>query len=217
MNALSLFSDGVNPRKVNLILEHLGPGGCLDLGCGAGLYGDALERTCGELLQIDIKDRRAVSANKYPFLECDLTDFELLPTGYKHAVAYDIIEHLDDDEGFLKAIRGICSGKLILSVPSEEDDSLRRCGVTHKHHIDKTHRREYTRERLEALLHEVGYKKVIIIPQYNRSLVAMPMLLAKPGKASFLVGKVLTYQLRLMRWAGLLEDRVVSDWFCVAE
>lgn len=217
MKKLSLYSIGVNPRKVALIAENLGPGGCLDLGCGSGLYGAALESACGQVLQIDIEDRRDVVAKNYPFLKCDLAKCDLLPTGYKHAVAYDIIEHLDDDEGFLRNIQKLCSGKLLLSVPNSDDIMLKRCGLTHKHHIDKTHRREYSDEGLEALLHNVGYKSVVIRPQYNRSLISIPLLLAKKRRFSKLMARLMMYQMRVLRSVGVFQDNIISDWLCIAE
>src|SRR4029450_5832753 len=66
---LATLSADVNSNKTALLDAFLIPGRAVELGCGAGQYGDAIARRCGELLQIDLVDRRSPDRKSFPFLE----------------------------------------------------------------------------------------------------------------------------------------------------
>jgi 2-polyprenyl-3-methyl-5-hydroxy-6-metoxy-1,4-benzoquinol methylase len=193
---LSCFSSGVNPSKLKLLDEYLLPGSCLDIGCGNGLYGRKILERCSELLQIDVVDRRSPEAKQYPFRIMYARNLDLPAQSYDNVIAFDILEHLDDDINFLQQVRRLCrkGGRLIISVPNEDDKQPRMMGLTHMHHVDKTHRREYADESLRALLESNGFKVLEIRPQFNRGILNAGRALAKRNLISKLGPKTLYWQ-----------------------
>jgi len=216
---LSYFSSAINPRKLKLLDEYLLPGSCLDIGCGNGLYGRKILEYCSELLQIDVVDRRSPEAKQYPFRIMDARKLDLPASSYDNVIAFDIIEHLDDDLAFIRQVHRLCrgGGRIIISVPNENDEQPRMMGLTHMHHVDKTHRREYTDESLRALLENSGFKVLEIRPQFNRGILNAGRALAKGNMISKLAAKTLYCQTLFYLWVGIFENRCIADWFCVAE
>lgn len=214
---LSCFSSGVNPLKLKLLDEYLLPGSCLDIGCGNGLYGGKILERCSELLQIDVVDRRNPEAIQYPFQSCDANNLDALDRRFENIVAFDIMEHLDDDVIFLKHVHNLMGGRLILTVPNKEDEQPRMIGLTHMHHTDKTHQREYTKEGLQSLLEDNGFNVLEIRPQFNRGILNAGRALAKENLISKLAAKILYLQTLFYLWVGIFEHRCIADWLCVAE
>lgn len=216
---LSFFSSEINPRKLKLLDEYLLPGSCLDIGCGNGLYGRIILERCSELLQIDVVDRRSPEAKQYPFRIMDARKLDLPAESYDNVIAFDIMEHLDDDAAFLQQVHRLCrkGGRVIISVPNEDDEQPRMLGLTHMHHVDKTHRREYTDESLRALLESNGFKVLEIQPQFNRGILNVSRALTKGTLISKLAAKTLYWQTLFYLWVGTFENRCIADWFCVAQ
>ena len=215
---LATFSPDLNVNKIGLLEDFLIPGSCVDLGCGAGVYGDVIAERCRDLLQIDLVDRRLTEARHFPFRAMDAAAVGSIGRTFDNVVALDILEHMADEDGFLSAVAGICTGRLILSVPNEDDSQPAMMGLTHFHHTDKTHQREYSRQSLEAALERNGFRILDIRPQFN-TLWAFnaPMALAKPNWLSWLAAKSIWAQCRVYEAIGLFENRCVGDWLCGAE
>ncbi|MCD6298053.1 MAG: class I SAM-dependent methyltransferase [Deltaproteobacteria bacterium] len=216
---LSCFSLEINPRKLILLDEYLLPGSCLDIGCGNGLYGLKIIEHCSELLQIDVVDRRSAEAKQFPFRIMDASNLDLPAESYDNVMAFDIMEHLNDDAAFLQQVHRLCrgEGRLFISVPNENDEQPRMMGLTHMHHVDKTHRREYTDESLRVLLESNGFKVLEIRPQFNRGILNAGRALAKENLISKLAAKTLYWQTLFYLWIGIFENRCIADWFCVAQ
>jgi SAM-dependent methyltransferase len=215
-DGLSLFSAGLNPRKIELIDRHGTGESLLDIGCGNGLYPLATARSFVRVLQIDLVDRRSSEARDIPFEQMDAADVGSVGQRFDTVLCFDIIEHLDDDESFVRAVRGICDGCLIGSVPADEDTILRAVGLTHVHHVDKTHRREYSRETLAALLSRAGFTKVTVIPQRGEGLVYAPHALASGSLVSKVIARMLIALNLLLCRLGVFRNAVVADWLFVA-
>jgi SAM-dependent methyltransferase len=215
-DGLSLFSAGLNPRKIELIDRHGTGESLLDIGCGNGLYPLATARSFVRVLQIDLVDRRSSEARDIPFQEMDAAAVGSVGQSFDTVLCFDIIEHLDDDESFVRAVRGICDGCLIGSVPADDDAALRAVGLTHVHHVDKTHRREYSRETLAALLGRAGFTNVKVIPQRGEGLVYAPHALASGSLVSKVFARILiTVNLFLCR-LRVFRNASVADWLFVA-
>jgi hypothetical protein len=215
---LATYSQDVNPNKVRLLEDFLVPGACIDLGCGSGAYGDVIATRCDELLQVDLVDRRSPEAAHFPFRAMDARDIASLRRTFDNVVALDLLEHVADEDGFLSALAGACGRRLILSVPNEDDSQPAQLGLTHFHHTDKTHQREYSPASLTKALERHGFKVLEIRPQIN-TLWAFnaPMALARNNRLSWLAAKSIWAQSRFFEAIGLFENRCVADWLCGAE
>ena len=215
---LATVSSDVNPNKIALLDSYLVPGRAVELGCGSGQYGEAIGRRCDELLQIDLVDRRAPAARAFPFAAMDAARVGTLGRRFENVVALDILEHMPDEDAFVAALAEVCTRRLMLSVPNADDSQPAIMGLTHFHHTDKTHQREYSPESLEALLARHGFRVIELRPQFN-TLWAFnaPMALAKKNRLSWLAAKSIWAQCRLYEKIGLFENRCVADWLCAAE
>lgn len=212
----SFCSAGTNSRKLKLIDRFVAGGTVADIGCGNGLYGVYLESMGCRVLQIDCAERRDERARHLPMRIMDAQRLDFPDNHFDHALAFDLIEHLDDDALFLREVRRVCRSRLLLSVPNEEDGQVVRLGLTHVHHKDKTHRRTYRKERLEALLVECGFRVLQLLPNHAR-LTEFPRALAKRNLLSRLAMEGMRLQCLACLRLGLMENRTVGDWFCVAE
>jgi SAM-dependent methyltransferase len=215
----SYFSTAVNPFKEKLLQDYLLPGNVLDVGCGSGLYSYNIISHIGvnRVLQLDVLDRRDPKAHNVPFREMDVQKLDIGDDCYENIIAFDVMEHLDDDGLFLREVRRICCGRLFLSVPNADDEQPRRAALTHIHFTDKTHRREYTREGLHHILEGSGFKIIIVIPQVNRSLPYFARVLAKDTLVAKIAARFISLQCLFFEAVGLFENRCVADWLCVAE
>jgi SAM-dependent methyltransferase len=215
---LATFSSDINPNKIALLDDFLIPGSCLDIGCGSGQYGPAMAVHCREILQVDLVDRRDPGARRFPFRAMNAADAGSLDARFDNVVALDILEHMADEDGFLSGLARVCTGRLILSVPNEDDSQPAQMGLTHFHHSDKTHQREYSPRSLEAALTRNGFRVLDVRPQLN-TLWAFnaPMALAKKNRLAWLAAKSIWAQCRLYEAVGLFENRCVADWLCGAE
>ena len=214
---LSLCALGVSAGKLRLLDDFIIPGKVLDIGCGNGLYGVYLESMGCDVLQIDLVDRRDERARHLPFKIMDANDLELADNKFDHVLALDIMEHLNDDGKFLQNIWRVCNNHLFLSVPNADDEQIARLGLTHIHHKDKTHQREYTREQLETILIDNGFKVLSIRPNFATGLPSFALALAKNHKLAKVAARLVVLQCNYLIKIGLFENHTVGDWYCVAE
>lgn len=214
---LSLYAAGVNVEKIRLLDEYLVEGTTLDVGCGNGLYGLHILSRGGSILQVDIMDRRDSCAQALPFRVMDAQYLDLPDASYDNVVAFDLMEHLDDDVLFLQNVRRICRKRLILSVPNADDEQPGKVALTHMHYKDKTHRREYKKDALLEVLRRANFHPITIKPHHNRCLPRFAHALAIEGMVPKMAARFISLQCDLFEWFGWFENRCVADWFCVAE
>lgn len=197
--------------------RYLCPGATLDVGCGNGLYGVHATSLGSEVLQIDIADRRDPRARHLPFRVMDAQRLHFREKEYANVLAFDIMEHLDDDVLFLQEIRSVCRGRVLLSVPNADDDQLYKISLAHIHHTDKTHRREYTKDNLSAVLKQTGFNVLSLEPNFNTALPYFAHALAKSSLPARAAARLISLQCRILEKVGLFENRCIGDWYCVAE
>jgi len=214
---LSRMSKSLNRKKLKFVLQHLVCGFTLDAGCGNGLYGLEIFDKVPALSQCDIVDRRNEEARFLNFFPVDLNMLNKLDASYSNIIALDVIEHLDDDIRFLCAVREHCTGRLILSVPNEDDSQLQPLNLTYVHHKDKSHRRQYSLESLTQTLHEGGFRVIEIKTNYTSGLINAPIALAKDNFFSRTYARFIKLQIMVAEKIGLFENRCIGDWFCAAE
>lgn len=214
---LSLCSSDVSSGKLRLLDDYIVPGKVLDIGCGNGLYGLHLESKGCNMIQIDLIDRRDELAKHLPFLIMNAQYLEFANSHFDNVIAFDIMEHLDDDVKFLQDIRRVCNKRLFLSVPNADDEQIANFGLTHMHHKDKTHRREYTKEQLINLLTTCGFKVLSIRSNFVTGLPGFAHAMAKNNFLAKVAARLVTLQCKVLMKVGLFEIRIVGDWYCVAE
>jgi SAM-dependent methyltransferase len=213
----SYCSTAVNPRKLALLRRALGRGTCLEVGCGNGLYGNEILASVDALVQMDLVDRRADAARSHPFVLMDAMALAVADQAVDYVVAFDVMEHLPDDAAFLEEVRRVCRRRLILSVPNADDTPLGRVGVTHMHHIDKTHMREYWSADLAGVLEAAGFRVVALEPHVNTALTKFGRIFETESMTSRIASKWLYAQTRLFEQVGIFRNTSVPDWFCVAD
>ncbi len=145
-----------------------GGGRLLDLGCGTGgiLNDWARENRCYGVdrsrLAVEICRKRGLDG----IAQGDLTAPPLAPGQFDLVFALDVIEHLDDDVGFLRGARELCtpSGRVIVSVPAFQ-------ALWSRHDETFQHRRRYSARQLESALRTAGleaerttFTHVIVFP-----------------------------------------------------
>lgn len=216
-SGLSLYAIDVDRKKLSLLDEYLVPGKTLDIGCGNGLYGLHAATFGSEVLQIDVEDRREARARGLPLRIMDAQRLDLADSSYENVLAFDIMEHLDDDRLFLREVRRVCGKRLLLSVPNADDEQPRKLALTHIHHTDKTHRRAYLKEEIAELMELTGFRVVAITPNTNMALPYFAHALARDMFAAKVAAGVISLQCRVLQALGLFENRCIGDWYCVGE
>ena len=197
---LSGAHPGINPLKSRLIRENLVPGPVLDVGCGNGLYGLKCQDICKDITQLDVTDRRDDKARHLPFVEANVEAHDFPANAFSNIIAFDIIEHLDDDSAFLlKSFKWLRrGGRIFISVPNEDNSMLEPLNLSHVHFTDKTHRREYSQEKFKCLLDSTGFNVLALLPHFNTAIAGVPLLLAKNNPVSKVLAKLCSYQMHVL-------------------
>lgn len=202
--------------KRDVLKNDLVEGGVIDIGCGHGLYA-ADYSWSAPVLQVDIVDRRNEAMREYPFISGDCETLSIEKNRYANAIMFDLLEHLDDDISALKKLKEANCKKCFFSVPNAEDEQVAQLMLTHRHHLDKTHRREYTKKGLYDLFDVSGWQITKVYPNYNTCIFDFAFALSNESNMSRAAAQFITWQLRLFRRLRLFENRCIADWVGVAE
>ena len=146
------------------IFAHLAPwirGTVLEVGCGIGTYSARLRPRCRSLLCLDLRPAYAAAVRRrlghHPEVEVLVgavgSSFELRPGSLDAIVCLNVLEHIEDDEGAVRAFRRWLrpGGTLAVQVPAHPwlyGSMDRALG----------HHRRYTRRGLDALLGSGGFR-----------------------------------------------------------
>lgn len=136
----------ISPEKLSWMETFLPkqPGTALDLGCGAGLYSSWLHKRGWRVHALDLHPPPTISGvqtqthNLEEGLPFSQQTFDLI-------LAWDVFEHVATEKNLWSDTARILQrgGILLGSVPHAADQRLHTHNLTYKHHIDKTHHREY--------------------------------------------------------------------------
>ncbi len=143
----------------------------LDVGCGAGVFGQGLKRTTGAEvwgIELDATAAAAAAAVLDRVLVGDAAARVAELAGERFDVVYcnDILEHLVDPEALLRDLRPLIgpAGVLIASIPNVRhfpnvrDLALRgRWDYVDEGILDRTHLRFFTRSSIAAMFARCGY------------------------------------------------------------
>lgn len=147
----------------------------IDVGCGTGEYTSIFSRNGNSVIGLDVQSSVDEKYTKFLFIRGDGTRLPFHSDCFDRVVSFDVIEHVDDDLTFLKEIHRVLKkdSRVFMSTPNRE-----RLGHTLLKIIGKKveyplilgdhciHIREYTKEELEDLFQEVGFKNIYIYPNW---------------------------------------------------
>jgi len=204
-----------SPEKLKWLENHLpsDPGRALDLGCGAGLYSKWLVQRGWKVEALDLNEPPPIpgaQTRKHNLEE----GIPFPDRSFNLILVWDVLEHLVHEKQAWEELARVlqAGGSLIGSVPHSADQRLHPYNLTFKHHIDKTHQREYSTFDLEKKLREVGLNSVQwclkgpVSPQVIREFISFKVL---RGFTTLLLG--------LMKRIGLLRPgELYADIFFAA-
>ncbi|MCU0355064.1 MAG: class I SAM-dependent methyltransferase, partial [Cytophagales bacterium] len=143
-----------NPIHQRLLFAYheatlLTDGQLLEVGCGVGRGIEILSAHCDQYTGIDKNEKLIASLRQtYPnalFIQQNVPPLHDIPTdSYDCVVAFQVIEHIQDDDLFVKELRRVLrdKGQLIITTPN-----IRRSLTRNPWHV-----REYTAEGLATLM-----------------------------------------------------------------
>jgi SAM-dependent methyltransferase len=154
------------------LLQNRGAGEkYLDVGCGTGLWTTKLSQL-GTVCGLDFSPDALTFCQKRgikQLVRASATSLPFADASYNVITALGLIEHLDDDKGFLRELYRVCKpeGHILLLTSaynflwSEHDE------IVH-------HKRRYARKQVEALLNASGFK--VVSSSYVNTLLFVPIL-----------------------------------------
>jgi SAM-dependent methyltransferase len=136
-----------------LLASDPATGRLLDLGCGTGgvLREIAPERPCVGLDRSALALRICRDKGFRELARGDLSALPFAPASFETVIALDVIEHLDDDVGFLRQAARLCApgGRMIVAVPAFQL-------LWSQHDETFEHRRRYRARQLEEVVRAAG-------------------------------------------------------------
>lgn len=196
----------VSPIKQQYMQQFARGKTVLDIGTGAGFYGSMLQEKGFEVVGVDIEPQQGYD---YPVVQARLARLPF-KRPFDTILAFDILEHEPLEVEALHELRRLTGQRLLLSVPNADDSLLIPYNLTFKHHIDKTHQREYGLEELTAKLTQAGFHVIHIARRGPVSPAVLaefirPSLLQKPAR--FLIKAL--FKLKILHSARLMADLYV--------
>ncbi len=142
----------------------------LDIGCGAGMLGEAIKQRQGASVSGIELDARAAAAARERLDhvwagDIEQLDFEIPAGSFDAIVCADVLEHLRQPARVLKQIREWLEpgGCIVASIPNVRHhsvvQSLLQGNWTYESAglLDRTHLRFFTRREIEKLFHRAGF------------------------------------------------------------
>lgn len=198
-----------SPIKQQYVQQFATGKTALDIGTGAGFYGTMLQERGFRVVGVDIQPQRDYG---YTVVQARLAALPL-QRPFDTVLAFDILEHEPLEAAALHELRRLTGQRLLLSVPNADDALLAPYNLTFKHHIDKTHQREYDVAGLTDKLTAAGFsvrhiaRRGPVSPALFAEFVR-PVLLRKPTR--FLIKAL--FKLKLLH-----NEALMADLYVVAE
>lgn len=139
-------------------------GTVIDIGCGTGRWCRVAARYAHKVVGVDLNSENIARAKKntdesnIEYIVADIT-LDLTEVKFDLGLLIHVLEHIDDVDGLLQAIRQRVT-TLVVEVPDIESDSLNwtRLKIQSPFYTDSDHVREYTAELLELHLKRGGWE-----------------------------------------------------------
>jgi len=152
---------------LQLLTEILDPGtSVLDIGCGAGAYGQPLMDAGHTWLGIELDAEIANQATEagLPVLVANATDLDIADGAFDHVIAIEVVEHLNDPEALIRQAARLASRSVVFSVPnSTAIPLLHPYLVTPWHLMEGDHKSFFTPTNLTSLLRH-HFDQVEVVP-----------------------------------------------------
>jgi 2-polyprenyl-3-methyl-5-hydroxy-6-metoxy-1,4-benzoquinol methylase len=167
--------DGVlNDWKSSQILRFCGAS-ALDIGCNTGeLVAFLIDRGIhAEGIDSNVEFIKAAKKGYATLKFHTGTRLSKFRDGqFESVIAWNVLEHIEDDIQALKEMVRIASRNVILSVPKEDELSLPDSRVTYRPYVDPTHRHYYTK----AMLLEMAAKIEALNAYFEDTTRVRPLL-----------------------------------------
>jgi SAM-dependent methyltransferase len=146
-----------NQERANFLQKYAVGPAVLDVGCAAGTYVNVLARRGLRAVGVDASAELLRARDRRIGLFV-LARAEALPFGpraFDTTILFALLEHVDDRSVLREAIR-VTRRRILALVPLADPAELRQNGFLFLHHLDRTHRREYSDEALRRLFESCG-------------------------------------------------------------
>ncbi len=144
---------------------------CLDVGCGTGLWTKELE-AIGPVCGVDFSSEALHFSRKRGIVRLVRGTAELLPfrtESHELITAIGVIEHLDDEKGFLSELFRVCRpGGYVLFLTSAY------AFLWSRHDEIVHHKRRYTKGEFSRLLVSSGFE--VVQSSYMNTFLFLPIL-----------------------------------------
>lgn len=201
----------VSPTKIKYLKNYVTGNTILDIGCGLGKYSRYLQDNGYKVISIDV-DKHFESPNAdFCFASGDAIPFK--DKTFDTVILFDVLEHIENDEKVLSELQRITKHRIIGSVPNEDDHILQKYNLTYKHHIDKSHFREYTQEKIKIILNQFDFTVTKIKPEGQIS-----SLIIEDFIKNSILKTCIMLPLKVLRQMGFIEnEKLYADIFWVAQ
>lgn len=177
----------------------------LDLGCGFGAYGGALNKNGRSCIGCDINLgylREAVT-NGLPVANVD-SSLPFPDGAFETVLIFEVLEHVADMEKVLGEAFRVARKNVLITVPNSENiEQLKANDVTYAHMLSSDHLNFFEPRSLESVLRR--YSKHVSIER------------ADPIYPFWFIGRSIPfYSLKILFRAGLIKPRFFSRLYAVA-
>lgn len=197
--------------KLGYVIQYALGNRALDIGSGRGWYARAL---ADQGMEVHAIDWVTVPIEGVCVI-CALA--EALPytdASFDTVLMFDVLEHVYEEEHALAELARVCRHRLILSVPNGADETLVRYNLTFAHRRDRNHLRDYTADRLQALLETHGFEVILLRPENP----VLPEVFAEFVCGPRWLRLVISLGIAAFRRLGLLSTKqMMADLFVVAD
>jgi len=208
-------SNKLSDVKLNYITKYIDGNNLLDVGAGRCYYSAWIKEQYPHVSVCAIDHQPITPPDDILYLQANLEQtIALADQSFQTILAFDIIEHVSQEEQLIQELYRLCKkdGILIGSVPHDDDKFLPAYNLTFYHRSDLTHKRYYVPETLRTSLERAGFSILHIDKQGGVS----PQVIAEFFSPSlqFAVKKTVG----LLRRAKIIKSCVLSsDLFFVAK
>ena len=211
-----LWKRGANPIKYRLLDAWVAGTRVLDIGCGPGYYSQHLAERGLAVTALD-QDPPANGNTQIAWVRASVPPLPFEDKAFDTTVLFDVLEHVPDECALLDEIRRVTSRRLILSVPSDDDQWLPQYGLCLVHHVDKSHLREYSAAGIRRVLSRNGFSVASVVPHEASSVAYTIVECVRDTAAGTLARKLTRAWIKALRILRLLREPIPADWFVIAD